>query len=98
MVEYWKIDKDLLEHIALISKLKLTEEEKKLYTKQLSEVIDSFKMLDEIEKSLVNEKMAFHAMEIENVWREDNPEKVEWNPMSGALNKVDGYFKGPRIL
>jgi aspartyl-tRNA(Asn)/glutamyl-tRNA(Gln) amidotransferase subunit C len=98
MVEYWKIDRDLVEHIALISRLRLTENEKTLYTSQLGEIISSFKMLDELDKSLENERIAFHAIEFENVWREDKPEKTQWAPLANSIEKVDGYFKGPRIL
>lgn len=98
MTEYWKIDKELVEHIALISRLKLTEDEKTLYTKQLGEVINSFKMLDELDKQLEHENVAFHAIEFENIWRDDKPNKIEWDPLSNSLENVNGYFKGPRIL
>jgi aspartyl-tRNA(Asn)/glutamyl-tRNA(Gln) amidotransferase subunit C len=98
MVEYWKIDNDLIEHIALISRLTLTENENTLYTKQLGEVIASFRMLDELDKSLEGEQVAFHAINFENIWREDVPEKVRWNPLSNSLENEEGYFKGPRIL
>lgn len=98
MVEYWKIDKDLVEHIALISRLKLTEDEKRLYTEQLGDVISSFKMLDELDNQLQGEQIAFHAIKFENVWRDDTPTKIEWDPLANSLEKVDGYFKGPKIL
>jgi aspartyl-tRNA(Asn)/glutamyl-tRNA(Gln) amidotransferase subunit C len=98
MVEYWKIDKDLVEHIALISRLKLTEDEKLLYTKQLGEVIGSFKMLDELNKQLEGEQAAFHAMKFENVWRDDIHAKIDWDPLANSLEKIDGYIKGPKIL
>ncbi len=98
MTEYWKIDKDLVEHITLISRLKLTEEEKTLYTNQLNEVITSFRMLDELDERLRNEKPAFHAMNFENIWREDLPKKVDWNPLANSLDNAEGYIKGPKIL
>lgn len=98
MVEYWKIDKDLVEHIALISRLKLTEEEKGLYTQQLGEVINSFKMLDELDKQLEGEQVAFHAIKFENVWRDDSPTKTQWDPLANSLEKTEGYIKGPKII
>ncbi|MDE1871358.1 MAG: Asp-tRNA(Asn)/Glu-tRNA(Gln) amidotransferase subunit GatC [Candidatus Micrarchaeota archaeon] len=98
MVEYWKIDKELVEHIALISRLDLTEREKELYTKQLGEVISSFKMLDELDRFLQNEDTAFHAINFENIWREDKPKRVNWDPLSNSISKEDNYFKGPKIL
>ena len=98
MVEYWKIDKELVEHIALISRLDLSEGEKTLYTKQLGEVISSFRMLDELDNLLENEQLSFHAINFENVWREDRPKKVNWNPLSNSIKKEGDYFKGPKIL
>lgn len=98
MVEYWKIDKELVEHIALISRLDLTDDEKILYTKQLGEVIDSFKMLDELSELLKDEQTAFHAVTFENVWREDAPKKTDWDPLSNSAKKEGDYFKGPKIL
>ena len=98
MVEYCKIDKQLVEHIALISRLNLTEDEKTLYTKQLGEIIDSFKMLDELDNTIKDEQPAFHAIEFGNVWREDNPTKTDWDPLSNSLKKEGGYFQGPKII
>jgi aspartyl-tRNA(Asn)/glutamyl-tRNA(Gln) amidotransferase subunit C len=98
MVEYWKIDRELVEHIALISRLRLTEDEKTLYTRQLGEVIGSFKSLDEISSLLESEPAAFHAINFENIWRLDKAEKTNWDPLANSLEKKDGYFKGPKII
>ncbi|MGI0100403.1 MAG: Asp-tRNA(Asn)/Glu-tRNA(Gln) amidotransferase subunit GatC [Candidatus Micrarchaeaceae archaeon] len=98
MAEYWKIDKELIEHVALLSRLTLSEREKDAYAKQLGEVIGSFSRLDELDVLLADEKPAFHAIELENIWREDVPSKTEWSPLSNSIDKIDGYVKGPKIL
>lgn len=98
MTEYWKIDKDLVEHITLISRIKLTEEETELYTSQLNEIINSFKMLDELAERIKDENAAFHAVTFKNIWREDTPKKIEWNPLSNSKESEDGYIKGPKIM
>jgi aspartyl-tRNA(Asn)/glutamyl-tRNA(Gln) amidotransferase subunit C len=98
MTEYWKIDQELVEHIALISRLKLTEEEKTLYTKQLGEVMGSFRVLDDLTDLLKNEQPAFHAINFENVWRGDEPRKAKWDPLANSLEKEDDFLKGPKII
>lgn len=95
MVDYWKIDKKLIEHIASIARLSLTEKEKELYIKQLSEVLDAFKQIDHVDTNL---SPAFHPVPVEDVWREDKVAKARWNPLGNARHKEKGYFKGPRIV
>ena len=46
MQNYSKIDKKMIEHICLIAKLNLTEKEKESYAKELSDVLEAFKVLD----------------------------------------------------
>ena len=95
MVDYWKIDKKLMEHIASIARLSLTEKEKEFYTKQLSEVLGAFK---EIDKADAKSSPAFHPVPIEDVWREDKVAKTSWDPLGNAKHKEKGYFQGPRIV
>lgn len=95
MVDYWKIDRKLVEHIAAIARLSLTEREKELYTKQLSEVLDAFKRIDAIDTKL---GPAFHSVLVEDVWRDDRVAKTKWDPLGNAKHRQKGYFKGPRIV
>ena len=95
MADYWKIDRKLMEHISAVARINLTEKEKELYAKQLSEVLEAFKQIDGIESK---SKPAFHSVPVENVWREDHAEKTDWDPLGNAKHKEKGYFKGPRIV
>ena len=95
MADYWKIDKKLIEHISAVARLNLTESEKELYLKQLSDVLDAFKQIDSIE---TNEAPAFHSVPVENIWREDKVKSTAWEPLGNAKHKEKGYFKGPRIV
>lgn len=95
MVDYWKIDRKLLEHISAVARLNLSEKEKELYVKQLSDVLGAFKQIDGIE---TNTNPAFHSVPVENVWREDEAKPTDWDPLGNAKYKEKGYFKGPRIV
>jgi aspartyl-tRNA(Asn)/glutamyl-tRNA(Gln) amidotransferase subunit C len=95
MVDYWKIDKKLIERIEHVARIKLTDREKEMYAKQLSDVLAAFKQIDGIETS---DSPAFHPITVENVWREDKANPTEWDPLGNSKHKEQGYFKGPRIV
>ena len=96
MPDYWKLDKGLVERIALIAKLELSDREKEMYLKELGDVLKTFKALDEVDTKDV--EPAFHAMPVVNSWREDNAQDTPWDPLAGVKKKEDGYYKGPRIV
>ncbi len=60
-----------VKHIALLSRLELTEQEIAMYTEQLSEILDYAAKLNELDTSQVGP--TFHAVPLENVFREDHP-------------------------
>jgi aspartyl/glutamyl-tRNA(Asn/Gln) amidotransferase C subunit len=95
MPNYWQIDKELLDRICLIAKLKLTDKEKALYMKQLSQVLDVFKQLDEVK---TDDAPSFQPCKLENVWREDVVVDTNWDSMSNSKKNENGYFKGPKIV
>jgi len=95
MADYWKLDKKLIEHISAVARLNLTDAEKELYIKQLSEVLEHFKQIDGIE---TKDAPAFHSVPVENIWREDKSLPTKWEPLGNSKHKEKGYFKGPRIV
>ncbi len=96
MTDYWKINEELLKHICAAAKLELTEEEKEKYLKQLEEILQVFREIDEVDTS--NTEPSFHPIKIKNSWREDIEERYEWDPLSNTRHKEDKYFKGPKIV
>lgn len=91
-----KVDKKLVEHVADISRLKLSEQETEKFTQQLKDVLEAFKSLDEVDTDKV--KPSFHPQEISDVYREDKAEKFDWDPLKNTKHKEKKYFKGPRII
>ena len=96
MKDYSKIDRALLDHIALISKLKLSDDEKERFVKQLGDVLAVFKQLDDVDVEGL--EPAFHSTRVENVWREDEVRSALWNPLESVKNKEGRFYKGPRIV
>ena len=86
-----------VEHVAKLARLSLTEEEKKLYTEQLSRLLDYFSELDQVDTIGV-EPMS-HPVSATNVLRSDavvNPPGHE-KMLKTAPDKEDAFFRVPKI-
>lgn len=94
--EYWKIDRKLVEHIAKISRLNLTEQELEKFSKQLESILAAFKEIDRVDTSGV--EPSFHPQELKNNWREDEVEPWKWDPLANTKHKEGKHFKSPRIV
>jgi len=70
-----KIDKKQVEHIAKLARIGLNDEEKEKFSKELSQILDYFEKLKEVDTENVS-PMA-QATGIKNVLREDEEEKIE---------------------
>ena len=93
-----EIDRKLLEHVAEVARLKLTEEEIKKFLPQLKEALEFFSQLQEVNTDGV--KPSFQPVEIKNVMREDYEKQClgQDEALSLTEHKKDGYFKGPRAV
>lgn len=86
-----------VEHVAKLARLELTEEEKQKFTHQLSNIIDYFNQLNEVDTKDI-EPMA-HPVPFYNVMREDKV-SLTYNRaelLANAPDEEDGYFKVPKI-
>lgn len=70
-----KLDISQIEHIAKLSKLRLSKEEKELYSQQLSSVLEYVEQLQEIDTE--NVESTANVTGLSNVWREDGFEKSD---------------------
>ncbi len=91
------ITKKNVEHIGWLARIKLTEEEKEKFTKQLNSILDYFEKLDEVETDV---PPTHHVLGLTNVFRDDVVEKSmsQEDALGNAPKKEGGYFKGPRIV
>ena len=92
------VDKKLLEHVADVARLKLTEQEIKKFLPQLQEALEFFSKLEEVDTN--NVKPSFQPVELKNAMREDaeKPCLSQDEALSLTEHKKDGYFKGPRAV
>ena len=93
-----EVDRKLLEHVAEVARLKLTEDEIKKFLPQLKESLEFFSQLKDVNTD--NVKPSFQPVELKNVLREDVEKKClsQDEALSLAEHKKDGYFKGPRVV
>lgn len=93
-----KIDEALVRHIAHLSRLKPSDEEVKLFSEQLSAIVEYVSKLNELDTT--NVEPTAHALPIHNVFREDAP-RQPFNPDEALANapQRDGSFFGvPKVL
>lgn len=87
-----------VEHVALLSRLELSEGEKELFTRQLGDILRYVQKLNELDTSDV--PPTAHVLPLKNVYREDVPgehmpvEKV----LANAPEREDDFFKVPKIV
>ena len=93
-----KVDKELIEKVASVARLKLTDSEIKKFVPELKEVLDYFSELDKV--NVKDVKPSFQPVEIKNFMREDKVEKSlsQEEALKNTSNKKDGYFKGPKAV
>lgn len=87
-----------VEHVALLARLELTGEEKEVYARQLSDILDHARKLQQLDTR--NVPPTAHVLPLQNVFREDRVgehlpvEKV----LANAPDRQDDFFKVPRII
>lgn len=93
-----RVDKELIQHIAELARLKLTDAEMKRFLPQLKEILNAFSKLDEVNTN--NTKPSFQPVELKNMLREDKvkPCLSQEESLSNSKEKKDGYFKGPMAV
>ena len=92
------ISKKDVEHVAKLARLGLSEEEKKLFTEQLSTILDFADNLKKLDTKDV--PPTSHAIPMKNVLREDKvaPCKNVDDILANAPEEEEHMFKVPRIL
>ncbi len=87
-----------VEHVALLGRLKLTEEERARFTTQLNSILEHFEQLQQIDTTGVPPMS--HAVAITNVFREDEP-RPSLTPdeaLQNAPDREEDYFQVPRVI
>lgn len=93
-----EVNKELLENVAKVARLKLSENEIEEFIPQVKEILDSFQILNEINTD--NVKPSFQPVPIKNKLREDIPKdslSVK-EALKNTTQKQNNYFKGPKAV
>ncbi|MFZ5944331.1 MAG: Asp-tRNA(Asn)/Glu-tRNA(Gln) amidotransferase subunit GatC [Bacillota bacterium] len=87
-----------VEHVALLSRLELTAEEKEEHLQQLNKILDYMEVLNKVDTSQV-EPLA-HVLPIHNVLREDELRSTlpKDKVLQNAPEEDEGMFKVPKIV
>ena len=93
-----KLNRKDVEHVALLSRLDLSENELDKFTGQLDAILEYIDVLNQVDTSTV-EPMA-HVLEIRNVMRSDEvqPSLPREAALQNAPDAEDGFFKVPKIV
>jgi len=87
-----------VDHVALLARLQLSEEERERFTTQLNSILEHFEQLQQLDTSGV-EPMS-HAVAVSNVFREDE-EEGSLTPEEALQNAPDTArecFRVPRVI
>jgi len=93
-----KIDKELIEKVARLARLELSDDEKKQLESDFKDILAHFSKIDECDTA--GFEVALHPVELSGALREDVPFEslTQEDSLELATHKKDGYFKGPRAV
>lgn len=92
------ITKKDVEHIALLGRLELTEQEKDMYTRQLNDILGHFQFLVRLDTE--NVQPTAHVLPLKNVLREDwvGRHISREDALANCPDREENYFKVPKIV
>jgi aspartyl-tRNA(Asn)/glutamyl-tRNA(Gln) amidotransferase subunit C len=93
-----KITKEQIQHIAVLSRLNLSEEEKYLYGSQLSSILDYVDQLNELDTSEI--EPTSHVLSLSNVMRDDilTSSLPGEEALKNAPSHSENFYRVPRII
>jgi aspartyl-tRNA synthetase len=94
-----KITKKEVQHVAKLSRLKLSDEEERSFQKDLSDILGYVETLETLNTE--NVPPMSHVLKINNIWREDTPvarDDKSSKMLSNAPESEGAYYKVPKIL
>ena len=92
------LDREIVEHVARLARLALSEDEKVMFARQLGEVLMYMERLNEVDTEGVAPMS--HVVDLENVMREDipTPPLAAGEALRNAPASRDGMFLVPRVI
>jgi len=93
-----KITREEVEYVANLARLKLNDQEKELFTRQLDSILKYIEKLNELDTSQV--PPTSHVQPLRNVMREDKTEDspLKEDMMANAPERDDNFYVVPRVI
>jgi len=93
-----RIDERQVRHVAVLSRLKLSEGEVATFSRQLSAMLEYVEKLNELDTS--NVEPTVHAVPISNVLRDDEPEEpmAVDEALANAPQREGSFYRVPKVL
>jgi aspartyl-tRNA(Asn)/glutamyl-tRNA(Gln) amidotransferase subunit C len=93
-----RLDPAIVDHVARLARLELTEEERDRFRRQLTSILDYCSTLNELQTEHV--EPTSHVIALTNVARDDVPAAplARDAVLATAPEHEDGYFKVPPVL
>ena len=93
-----KVSKHDIEHIAMLARIDLTEEEKELFGSQLSSILDCMEKLNELDTSDI--EPTSHVLSLQNVMREDTVRESipREDALMNAPSHTEKFYRVPKII
>lgn len=87
-----------IDHVALLSRLKLTDKEKELFSRQVGGIIKYIDKLNELDTA--NVEPTAHVLPVMNVFREDTlkPSLPRDKVLQNSPAKDDTFYRVPKII
>lgn len=93
-----KITKEQIQHIAVLSRLNLSEEEKDLFGSQLSSILDYMDQLNELDTT--ETEPTSHVLSLNNVMRDDilTSSLPREEALKNAPSHSENFYRVPKII
>lgn len=93
-----KITKQEVEHVAKLARLDLSDQEKDMFTDQLSNILTYIDQLNELDTKDV--EPTSHVLDINNVMREDvtHESLSQKRALANAPDRAAGHYRVPKII
>ena len=89
---------DEVRHVALLTRIRLTEQEVELYRSQMDDILEHFQMLQELDTNQV--PPTSHSLPLDTVMREDETKPCldKEDVLSNAPRREGDYFRVKAVL
>ena len=89
---------DEVRHVALLTRIRLTEQEVELYRSQMDDILEHFQMLQELDTDQV--PPTSHSLPLDTVMREDDTKPCldKEDVLSNAPRREGDYFRVKAVL